>query len=304
MVKSSKIIISTVLVLSLLFGSTLAGAAPKGNGKGSGKEKGKEASQLVVKEKEATEKEVKEKAPKEKAKQPQGKAFKDVDKHWAKAAIERLQLLGIVSGFPDGSFKPDDSITQAQAIAMVVSTMETEATEEQEEAVKQPVTEEELSEVPGWAKKVVGKAASKGIINLNRFHSAEQASRLQTMVYVAKALGLEPADTSNIPFKDGILVSAEDLGYVMALYNQGIIKGTPGGMLNPNSSITRAEIAAIIDRILKQKEEQQEPTEEITPAPDTQEDEDAADDDSEENTEDEGEEESSNQDTTTEETNE
>lgn len=211
----------------------------------------------------------------------EAKYFKDTEKHWAAAAIQRLQIQGIVSGFPDGEFHPDDPVTQAQVIAMVMGAFDTEddqiTSEENtqntnneqntdldqqngEGATGENNTGDELSDVPDWAKGSVQKALQKGILtrNMNRFHSQVQASRVQSMVWVAKALGLEPVDTSDIPFKDGVLVAPEDIGYVMALYNEGIIKGGPGGLLNPNSSITRAQIAAIIDRVLNQQSEEQD----------------------------------------------
>ncbi len=71
-----------------------------------------------------------------------------------------------------------------------------------------------------------------------------QASRAQTAVILAKALNLEPVVTDTIPFNDGILISHEDLGYIIALYQEGILSGTPDGRFNPpHQAITRAELA-------------------------------------------------------------
>lgn len=208
------------------------------------------------------------------------KNFKDTNKHWAEVPIQRLQLLGVVSGFPDGGFHPEDPVTEEQVIAMVMSALDTDVTidetndeittttdvttetvstatepTEGEEATLEDEVTDELGDVPDWAEKAVQKAKAKGVIN--RFHSGVQASRAQSMVMVAKAMGLEPADTTNMPFKDGLQVNQEDLGYIMALYNKGIVKGGPGGMLNPNSSITRAQIAALLDRVLTKEEDQE-----------------------------------------------
>ena len=38
----------------------------------------------------------------------------DYQNHWAKEDIEKMKELGIMSGFPDGSFKPDEILTRAQ----------------------------------------------------------------------------------------------------------------------------------------------------------------------------------------------
>jgi hypothetical protein len=71
---------------------------------------------------------------------------------------------------------------------------------------------------------------------------------------IAKALGLEPVDTSNMPFKDGLLISKDDAGYILALYQEGILTGSPNGNFNPNSAITRAEMASMLDRLLNKSE--------------------------------------------------
>ncbi len=282
-------IITSALVGALLVGGAAADAAP-GQGKGysskggnpSGSQVQKGGNHVTAKEKKETAIQAKrsnkaDRAVKFQAKK-EAKAFKDTGKHWAQVPIQRLQLLGVVSGFPDGGFHPEDPVTEEQVIAMVMGALDTQETTleetnaeigtaeqtgataeqptEEETATGETGTEDELSDVPDWAKGVVTKAKAKGIINLNRFHSGVQASRVQSMVWVAKAMGLEPVDTSSLPFKDGLLVSPEDIGYVMALYNEGIVKGGPGGMLNPNSSITRAQIAALIDRVLTEQQQQ------------------------------------------------
>ncbi|MBO8159888.1 S-layer homology domain-containing protein [Thermosyntropha sp.] len=204
--------------------------------------------------------------------------FSDINQHWGAKSIEKLAALGIINGYPDGSFKPEGQITQAEVLSLIMRIADAEVSDNDTEQIDNEVNdteqndleinendaalqenpentdtseEENLSTVPDWAKNAARIAAQHKIINLARFHSHVQATRAQTVVWLAKALGLEPADTSNIPFKDGILISEEDLGYIIALHNLGIIKGTPDGKFNPNSHITRAEIAAIIDRILE-----------------------------------------------------
>ncbi len=45
--------------------------------------------------------------------------FSDIDGHWAQIHIEKLEAYGIVNGFDDGTFRPDEPITRAQTAAMV-----------------------------------------------------------------------------------------------------------------------------------------------------------------------------------------
>lgn len=201
--------------------------------------------------------------------------FRDVEKHWAKNCIEKVRSLGWISGYPDMTFRPDAPVTGIEVVAMVVSLAEDLSMTDDENAAAvsddgQAVVSEgetagdtsEVSEatggeeeepvsadVPAWAKGAMKKAVALKIVNVNRFHSQVQATRAQAAVMLAKALGLQPVDTSNLVFKDQLLISPEDLGYILALTEAGIIKGTPDGKFNPNSAITRAEIAAMLANV-------------------------------------------------------
>ncbi len=172
--------------------------------------------------------------------------FADAEHHWAKKSIGLLYASGLFNGYPDGKFRPDQSITQAESIALLMRLVDNE-----DEDIDEDNDADNDRNVPAWAKSSLKKASHKGIINLNRFHSAVQANRAQVAVWIAIALKLEPADTEDLPFKDGLLISREDAGYILALYKEGYMIGTPDGKFNPNSFITRAEMAAILERILE-----------------------------------------------------
>lgn len=46
--------------------------------------------------------------------------FRDIKNNWAKAYITALTEAGIVSGYPDGTFKPERHITRAEMVTMLV----------------------------------------------------------------------------------------------------------------------------------------------------------------------------------------
>jgi hypothetical protein len=47
------------------------------------------------------------------------KGFKDTNKHWAKDAINTAAQMKIINGFNDGTFKPNKTITTAEAIKII-----------------------------------------------------------------------------------------------------------------------------------------------------------------------------------------
>lgn len=51
--------------------------------------------------------------------QPEPKTVDDVSGHWAKASIEWAMEKGLIKGYPDGSFKPNNPLTRAEACAIL-----------------------------------------------------------------------------------------------------------------------------------------------------------------------------------------
>jgi len=48
-------------------------------------------------------------------------AFSDIENHWAKSYIEKVSTYNAVSGYPDGTFKPDASVKRIEFIAIIVN---------------------------------------------------------------------------------------------------------------------------------------------------------------------------------------
>ncbi|CAM4384631.1 hypothetical protein FHS16_003537 [Paenibacillus endophyticus] len=48
-----------------------------------------------------------------------GTGFNDIAGHWAKADIEKVQAAGIINGYVDGNFKPNQALTRAEAASII-----------------------------------------------------------------------------------------------------------------------------------------------------------------------------------------
>ena len=139
--------------------------------------------------------------------------FKDMGNHWAKGSIDLLAGMGLINGYPDGTFQPDKSVSQAECIELLMRLAE-DADEDVDADLNENLDEDidEDKDVPAWVQKSYKKAYKKRIINVNRFHSAVQADRALIAVWVAKAMKLDPVDISEMPYSDYLLISKEDLG--------------------------------------------------------------------------------------------
>lgn len=178
--------------------------------------------------------------------------FKDINQnYWGYNPIQRMSAMGLFTGYSDGTFKPNNNITQAEMIAILIRLVDDDSDDED-------VDEDELENVPNWARGSVKKAAQMNIMSLNRFHSAQQASRAQTCIAFGKALEKygyltvdHDYDPDDLPFADGkIMLDDEEVVYILAMYRAGYIKGASGNRFLPDNSITRAEMATILERIL------------------------------------------------------
>lgn len=86
--------------------------------------------------------------------------FKDLsDKHWAYKAISSAVEGGLVGGFPDGSFRPEDKITRTQALVILAK-----ALPGGNAAPRALDRYKDGSDVPTWAVPAVAKAAQAGIL--------------------------------------------------------------------------------------------------------------------------------------------
>jgi len=54
--------------------------------------------------------------------------FNDIAGHWAQAEIERAAALDFVAGYPDGSFRPNQSVTRAEAVVFLMRVYDALAT--------------------------------------------------------------------------------------------------------------------------------------------------------------------------------
>ncbi|MDF2656803.1 MAG: rane protein [Bacillota bacterium] len=193
------------------------------------------------------------------------KEFKDMRTHWGKKSVEKVQNLGIFGGYADGTFQPDKALTQAELAVIIDRLLQLKDGDGEDTDFEGLVNWSggSDSDIPGWAKKSVAKGLYKHYFNINRFHSQVQVDRLTACVALAKALDLEPVtDFTGNPFTDRGLISDEDYGYLLALFEEGYISGYPNGAFNPYSFLSRAQMAAIIEKLLDEINEDTDDTEE------------------------------------------
>lgn len=172
--------------------------------------------------------------------------FTDISGHWAEESIYALKEKGIISGDGDGAFRPDDTLTRAEFVKMLVCAVG------EGEAYEGGFTDISGGE---WYAPYVQAAARAGFVNGyadGSFRPGGAVTREESAKMLILALGgqTEGADGALAQFADGGEVSGWALAYMEQAVVMGIFKGTDDGKIEPKAELTRAMAAAVLDRLL------------------------------------------------------
>lgn len=169
-------------------------------------------------------------------------AYTDIENHWCRECIERLSEMGIISGYDDGSFKPDNYVTRAEFVKLIVTALDI--------PVSYDGSFSDVSE-SDWFGGYVGAAAERGIVNGygSEFRPNDLIKRQDAAVIIYRITGGSGSDT-NALYSDSADIADYAAEAVNALTAQGIISGSDGRFL-PNNGTTRAEAAKLIDKMLE-----------------------------------------------------
>jgi len=163
--------------------------------------------------------------------------FQDAQGHWAETTIENWADAGLLSGYPDGTFRADNTVTRAEFSAMLNSMLKLQG---QGNATFTDVARN------AWYYDAVTALAEGGIIEGTRFRPGEAITREEAAVMFAKAMGLAGASGEG-SFTDRAEISAAALPYINSMVAAGYIGGYPNGSFGPNRSLTRAEAVQIFE---------------------------------------------------------
>ena len=176
--------------------------------------------------------------------------FSDVSSsYWAAQFIQQLSQLGVIAGFPDGSFRPEEPVTRAQFAAMVNKAFQKT---QQRQAIN-------FTDVPSnyWASSAIEQAYTIGFLSgypRNRFEPNQAIPREQVLVSLAN--GLEYSASGNTEstlqyFNDASNIASYARSPIAAATQKQIVVNYPNvKFLNPTATATRAQVAAFIYQAL------------------------------------------------------
>ncbi|AIY07036.1 peptidase M15 [Planococcus sp. PAMC 21323] len=172
-------------------------------------------------------------------------SFKDVTSF--KEEVDFLSGLGIIKGFPDGSFKPAAAITRLDAVRMILRELDDKDT-----VGRDPGFADVTPDTPGYDE--VAKAVKLGFIEgkettegVKYFDPKGQLTRAEMAKILTLAYQLK--EDKKISFID-VHSSYWANAYISRLATAGVTNGYPGGTFKPNESLQRQHFAAFMARLL------------------------------------------------------
>lgn len=166
----------------------------------------------------------------------------DIIGHWAESSINAMAEKGVITGFDDKTFKPDNAVTRAEFAVLIMRAF---GFEQSSEIVFSDVDSGD------WFAEAVATLSHHGIINgyNNKFNPNDSISRQDAATIVARVLKEKGVEfTGFYEFEDSSLISTYAAEAVERLAHVGLLKGD-GYNFRPHDMISRAETAVIIDRI-------------------------------------------------------
>ncbi|MTI69377.1 MAG: S-layer homology domain-containing protein [Firmicutes bacterium] len=170
---------------------------------------------------------------------------KDTKGHWAHDCIETLLKYGIIKGYPDGSIRPENYITRAEAAVLVGRALELEE--------KNRLLTGYIDIIPTWAEGYILTTTEKNIFKgypFRLFKANNNITREEMTSVLMRAFKLENEKTLELKFSDKDKISDWAMENVMIGIENDIIEGYPDKTFKPQNSITRAEAFTMICKLL------------------------------------------------------
>jgi hypothetical protein len=176
-------------------------------------------------------------------------SYSDVPRdYWAYPFIAGLTQRGIVTGFEDGTFRPEQPLTRAEYAAQV------------QQIFDQPRQETiAFRDVPSdfWARSAIDTAVRVGFLRGypgGVFQPTEQIPRYQVLLSLVNGFRLTPPNDPNSvvqTYQDSNQLPAYSIPAIAAATDSGVVVNYPDvNTLKPNQPATRAEVAAMIYQAL------------------------------------------------------
>lgn len=176
--------------------------------------------------------------------------FTDIAGNWAEGYIKQAVSKGIINGYPEQMFKPDNAVTRAEFTVMLATALNLD-----KQGSALVFTDDD--QIGQWAKQAVSLALKAGIVDGYKdgsFRPDVHITRAEMAMMIAKALKVSRKAGAKTHFADDEDIPIWAKSEVEALRKLGIVNGRGGNVFVPNDTATRSEAVAILLKMLEIQE--------------------------------------------------
>ncbi|MCZ8515978.1 S-layer homology domain-containing protein [Paenibacillus filicis] len=198
----------------------------------------------------------------------------DIQGHWAEQTIQRLVALGILDGFPDGTFRPNEPVTADQFVKMLLLSYTTlypngervwtDSFLKSLSTANRGILQQDYRDFnfkPSlngyWAKPFIDVASDLHLINKSQFPDFKAKLKREQ---VAEIVYYTMKETEYLEDEPLSLANARMLGdfpsakereqrFIAEAFGKGVMEGYPNRYFGIGQEVTRAEALAILERI-------------------------------------------------------
>lgn len=170
----------------------------------------------------------------------------DIQNHWAAKPIQNLAERGVIDGYPDGTFKPDQAVTRAELAKILGKALN-----------YQPVNGTKFPDTNGhWAESYINALGEQKVMNSfsdGNFQPEKAVNRAQLTTFIARILNLaKPEEKFGEDWSASFVDVPKDhwaFRYIELSNKFGLLPPEYQTQFHPDQAVTRAEAAWMIQAL-------------------------------------------------------
>ena len=190
-------------------------------------------------------------------------AATDTYGHWAESTINKWTASGYITGYPDGTFRPNNAISRAEFVTLANKAFGYN--------VPTSITFSDVNS-SYWAYNEIQKGVSAGYIRgdvAGTFRPGAAVTRQEAAVMMSQIKKLQQDNNRAMNYTDYDSISNWAKPYVGAVSSVKIMQGFPNGAFRPQTSMTRAEAVTALENAIFAAPQVPSSSTTINPNPDT-----------------------------------
>ncbi|MDD9271953.1 S8 family serine peptidase [Paenibacillus sp. GCM10023248] len=169
--------------------------------------------------------------------------YADIEGHWAQEAISKLTDQGVIGGYGNYRFAPNQPITRAEAATVLTRALK---------LTKRKELKFSDMDASHWAYEYVAKALQADIVSGypgGTFGPDRTLTRMEMTQMLARSMNMTGKKRGNSPFSD-VDESYWGVGILKQMYADGWITGYADGTFQPDGQASRAEFVSMLAKVL------------------------------------------------------